>query len=50
MVDPHGLELILEYFPEKYGNLSFYIQENGQSVVSFHVQKLLLTTQILVLI
>ncbi|RLN29601.1 hypothetical protein C2845_PM05G23110 [Panicum miliaceum] len=29
MVDPHGLELILEYFQEKYGNLTFYIQENG---------------------
>jgi beta-glucosidase len=29
MVDPRGLELILEYFQEKYGNLSFYIQENG---------------------
>ncbi|CAL4900317.1 unnamed protein product [Urochloa decumbens] len=29
MVDPHGLELILEYFQGKYGNLTFYIQENG---------------------
>ncbi|KAL6864727.1 hypothetical protein ACP4OV_015878 [Aristida adscensionis] len=29
MVDPRGLELILEYFQESYGNLSFYIQENG---------------------
>nr|CAB3465467.1 unnamed protein product [Digitaria exilis] len=29
IVDPHGLELILEYFKEKYGNLTFYIQENG---------------------
>lgn len=33
MVDPHGLELILEYICGNYGSLSFYIQENGQSVV-----------------
>ncbi|KAL6631081.1 hypothetical protein ACP70R_028421 [Stipagrostis hirtigluma subsp. patula] len=29
MVDPQGLELILEYFQGEYGNLPFYIQENG---------------------
>jgi len=29
MVDPHGLQLILEYIQEKYGNLTFYFQENG---------------------
>jgi len=33
MVDPHGLELIFEYICGNYGSLSFYIQENGQSVV-----------------
>ncbi|TVU35968.1 hypothetical protein EJB05_17875, partial [Eragrostis curvula] len=29
MVDPQGLVHILGYFQETYGNLSFYIQENG---------------------
>ncbi|TVU19049.1 hypothetical protein EJB05_35177 [Eragrostis curvula] len=29
MVDPQGLEHILGYFQATYGNLSFYIQENG---------------------
>jgi hypothetical protein len=33
MVDPHGLELILEYICGNYGSLPFYIQENDQSVV-----------------
>lgn len=28
-LDPRGLELALEYLQEKYGNLLFYIQENG---------------------
>uniref|UniRef100_A0A0E0PLH3 Uncharacterized protein n=1 Tax=Oryza rufipogon TaxID=4529 RepID=A0A0E0PLH3_ORYRU len=28
-LDPKGLELALEYLQEKYGNLLFYIQENG---------------------
>ncbi|TVU34212.1 hypothetical protein EJB05_16043 [Eragrostis curvula] len=29
MVDPQGLEHILRYFQNTYGNFSFYIQENG---------------------
>lgn len=29
MVDPQGLEHVLKYIHEKYGNVSIYIQENG---------------------
>jgi beta-glucosidase/6-phospho-beta-glucosidase/beta-galactosidase len=29
-VDPQGLENALEYIRENYGNLTIYIQENGQ--------------------
>ncbi|CAD6272332.1 unnamed protein product [Miscanthus lutarioriparius] len=30
MVDPQGLEHVLKYIREKYGNISIYIQENGR--------------------
>ncbi|KAL6902144.1 hypothetical protein ACP4OV_005020 [Aristida adscensionis] len=30
MVDPQGLEHVLKYLREKYGNISIYIQENGR--------------------
>ncbi|KAL6620112.1 hypothetical protein ACP70R_035251 [Stipagrostis hirtigluma subsp. patula] len=30
MIDPQGLEHVLKYLREKYGNISIYIQENGR--------------------
>jgi len=29
MVDPQGLEQVLKYIREKYGNIGIYIHENG---------------------
>jgi beta-glucosidase len=28
--DPKGLQLVLEYLDETYGNLPIYVQENGK--------------------
>ncbi|RLN30577.1 beta-glucosidase 20-like isoform X1 [Panicum miliaceum] len=33
MVDPQGLEHVLKYIREKYGNISIYLQENGRGQI-----------------
>ncbi|XP_039838657.1 beta-glucosidase 20-like isoform X2 [Panicum virgatum] len=33
MVDPQGLEQVLKYIREKYGNIGIYIQENGRGQI-----------------
>jgi len=37
--DPRGLQLLVEYLSEAYGNLPIYIQETGKSISQLQASK-----------